>query len=153
MTAFHLELPMFVNLVTYHIHRQVPLPPLDALAYQYILAGSGVFIRSETHCFEALLPITPCTVRGLPLLHHHFRLKVPRIPERLLHTILTDAHRARRPDGGLNEALYQFHHHGRTVQVQKPAQQTTATHVTATGSAEAAVICDLHSHGHMRAFW
>jgi hypothetical protein len=30
----------------------------------------------------------------------------------------------------LHEVLYQFHHHGRTVQVQKPAQQTTPTSVT-----------------------
>lgn len=55
---------MFDNLVTYHIHRQALLPPSDALAYQYILAGNGLFIRAETHFFEAILPIASCTVRG-----------------------------------------------------------------------------------------
>lgn len=60
--------------------------------------------------FEAILPITPCPVRGLARLRHHFRLKAPRIPERLLHTVLADARRPRRPDGGLNELLYQFRH-------------------------------------------
>jgi len=144
---------MFDNLVTYHIHKSDPLPANNALAYQYILAGNGLFIRAETHFFEALLPIAPCTVRGLARLRHHFRLKVPRIPARLLDTILTDARRARRPDGGLNEVLYQFHHHGQTVQVKKPPQQTAATSVLATGMDDPAILCDLHSHGHMRAFF
>ncbi len=164
---------MFDNLVTWHIYRRNPLPANDALAYQYILAGNGVFIRAETRFFEALLPIAPCAVRGLEPLQHRFRLKVPRIPARLLDTVLADARRARRqnggrtdnglpdnrlpdnrlPDDGLNEVLYQFHHHGQTVQVKKPPQRATAVSVTAAGSADAAVICDLHSHGNMPAFW
>ena len=144
---------MFDNLATYHVHKSDPLPTNDALAYQYILAGNGLFIRAETHFFEAILTIASCTVRGLASLRRHFRLKVPRIPARLLDTILTDARRARRPDGGLNEVLYQFYHHGQTVQVRKPPQQTTATSVLAMGMDDAAVICDLHSHGNMRAFF
>jgi PRTRC genetic system protein A len=144
---------MFDNLVTYHVHKCDPLPANNALAYQYILAGNGLFIRAETHFFEAILPIAPCIVRGLAPLRHHFRLKVPRIPVRLLDTILTDARRARRPDGGLNEVLYQFHHHGQTVQVKKPPQQTAATSVLATGMDDPAILCDLHSHGNMRAFF
>ncbi len=38
---------MFPKLVTYHVHKNNPLPANDALAYQYILAGNGVFIRSN----------------------------------------------------------------------------------------------------------
>lgn len=149
---------MFDNFIIYHVHKRDPLPANDALAYQYILAGNGVFIRAETRFFEALLPIAPCTVRGLAPLQHHFRLKVPRIPPRLLDTVLTDARCARRqngnqPDNRLNELLYQFHHHGQTVQVKKPPQCATAVSVTAAGSDDAAIICDLHSHGNMRAFW
>ena len=124
---------MFNNLVTYHVHKRDPLPPSDALAYQYILAGNGLFVRAETCFFEAIVPIVACTVRGLAPLRHHFRLKVPRIPARLLDIILADARRARRPDGGLNEIFYQFHHHGRTVQVQKPPQQTSCASVMAAG--------------------
>ncbi len=71
---------MFDNLVTYHVHKRDALPANDALAYQYILAGNGVFIWAETRLFEALLPIAPCTVRGLKTLQHHFRLKVPWMP-------------------------------------------------------------------------
>lgn len=86
---------MFGNIVTHRIHRQAPLPPSDALAYQYILASNGRYIRAATRFFDAILPIAPCAVRGLASLCHHFRLKVPRIPARLLDTILTDACRAR----------------------------------------------------------
>jgi PRTRC genetic system protein A len=144
---------MFDNLVTYHVHKCDPLPANNALAYQYILAGNGIFIRAETRFFEAILPVAPCAVRGLAPLRHHFRLKVPRIPVRLLDTVLTDARRARRPDGGLNEVLYQFHHHGRTVQAKKPPQRTTGVSVMAASGNDPAILCDLHSHGNMRAFW
>jgi PRTRC genetic system protein A len=149
---------MFPNLVTYHVHKQDPLTSNDALAYQYILAGNGVFIRAETCFFDALLPVGPCIVRGLVMLHQYFRLKVPRVPARLLDTILADARRARRPSGGqvengLNEVLYQFYHHGRAVQVKKPPQRATGVSVTAAGSSDPAVFCDLHSHGTMHAFW
>ncbi|MCC6607956.1 MAG: hypothetical protein IT327_32420 [Anaerolineae bacterium] len=53
--------------------------------------------------------------------------------------------------------MYQFHHHGRAVQVKKPAQQTTptivATSVTTAVADAASIICDLRSHGNMRAFF
>ncbi len=144
---------MLDNLVTYHIHKYAPLPANDALAYQYLLAGNGVFVRAEARFFTALLPVAACTVRGLPPLCPQFQLLVPRIPARLLAAVLADARRARRPDSGLNEVLYQFHHHGRAVQVQKPAQQTTPTSVTTAVADAASIICDLHSHGNMRAFF
>lgn len=144
---------MFDNLVTYHVHQSDPLPANNALAYQYILAGNGLFIRAETRFFEAILPIASCIVRGLAPLRPHFRLKAPRIPARLLDTILANARRARRPDGGLNEVLYQFHHHGQTIQVKKPPQRTTGVSVIATSDNDSAILCDLHSHGNMRAFF
>lgn len=144
---------MFDNLVTYHVHKQAPLPVNGALAYQYILARNGVFIRAETAFFDVLLPIASCPVRGLLPLKPHFQLKVPTIPGKLLNTVLADARRVRRPDGGLNEVLYQFHHHGSTVQVKKPAQQATAVSVTTTRVEDKHILCDLHSHGNMRAFF
>jgi PRTRC genetic system protein A len=147
------ERSMFNNLVTYHIHKQDPLPASDALAYQYILAGNGLFVRAETRFFTAVLLAAACAVRGLAPLRRQFRLKCPRLPGQLLHAVLADGRRARQPDGRLNETLYQFHHHGRAVQARKPAQQGTATSVVATGGNDPAVVCDLHSHGNMPAFF
>jgi hypothetical protein len=64
---------MLNNLVTYHIHRLNPLPPYDALAYQYLIARNGVYVRAETKFFSALLPIAIATVRGLAPLQPEFR--------------------------------------------------------------------------------
>lgn len=144
---------MFDNLVTYHIHRQHPLPDNDALAYQYILTGNGVFIRAETRFFAAILPVAPCTVRGLEPIRQQFKLKIPRVPVRLLEAVLTDARRARRPSDSLNEVLYQFHYQDQTVQVKKPAQSATGVSVTAVTNHASTLFCDLHSHGNMHAFW
>ena len=125
---------MYDNLVTYHLHRHT-LPAQDtpasaarvAPAYQYILAGNGVFVQATTRFFTARLCIAPGVVRGLPPLQPQFRLKVPRLPAGLLHPLLADARGAPRPGDDLHEALYQFHHHGRTVQLKKPPQQASAT--------------------------
>jgi PRTRC genetic system protein A len=149
---------LFPNLVTYHVCDGRCLPPFDAQAYQYILAGSGIFVRAETSFFSATVPVAACSVRGLALLQPKFRLKVARIPEKLLTATLTDARRARRPDGGwpdseLNEALYQFLHHGNSVQLRRPFQRVTSVTVMAAGNTHPAVLCELHSHGNLSAFW
>jgi len=144
---------MFDNLVTYHIHRRNLLPANDALVYQYILAGNGVFIRAETGFFAALLSIAPGAVRGLPSLQQQFRLKIPRVSARLLDAALADARRARQPNGKLNESLYQFHYRDQAVQVKKPPQSVTGVSVTAVARHAPTLFCDLHSHGNMRAFW
>jgi PRTRC genetic system protein A len=144
---------MYPNLVTYHIHRQEPLPPNDALAYQYILAGNGLFVRAETRFFAACLPIAPGVVRGLPLLATAFRLKIPRLSGSLLNAILADAGRARRPDGGLNEVFYTLHYREGRVQVRRPRQAATASSVVTAGDSDPSILCELHSHGNMAAYF
>ncbi len=146
---------MFDNLVTYHILRSDELPAYDAIGYQYIMAGNGLFVRTETRFFTAIVPVKWAIVRGLPLLKGRFQLRVPKLPESLLTAVFKDARLARRPDGGLNEVLYQFHHDGQTVQLKKPPQEATAVSVTSSnsGDADENIICDLHSHGNMDAFW
>jgi len=37
--------------------------------------------------------------------------------------------------------------------VKKPPQRATGVSVIAAGSNDATILCDLHSHGNMRAFW
>lgn len=144
---------MFQNVVTFHLHQSGLLPPSNALAYQYILAAAGVFLRAENRFFDVLLPIARCPIRGLAPLEPYFRLKVPRLPGLLLATVLEDARQARRPNGDLSEALYHFRHDGARVRVAKPAQRATATCVVAAEGNTSNVILDLHSHGNMSAFW
>ncbi len=75
---------MFNNIVTYHILRSDDLPAYDAIGYQYITAGNGLFIRTETRFFTATVPVKRAIVRGLPLLKGRFHLRVPKLPESLL---------------------------------------------------------------------
>ncbi|MDT8306615.1 MAG: Mov34/MPN/PAD-1 family protein, partial [Anaerolineae bacterium] len=82
-----------------------------------------------------------------------FALKVPRIPGRLLAAVLADARQARRPDNVLNERLYHFYHDGGRVRVVKPPQRATPASVVAAESDSTGLLLDLHSHGHMSAFW
>ncbi|MCI0648719.1 MAG: Mov34/MPN/PAD-1 family protein [Chloroflexi bacterium] len=144
---------MFANLVTYHVHQSRPLPANDALAYQYILAAGGVFVRAETRFWTATLPIARCEIRGLQPLQPQFRLKVPRLPHQLLAQVLADARRVGGGDGRLHEALYRFQHTGERVRVVKPAQQATATRVSNPGGDDPTTILELHSHGRMEAFF
>jgi PRTRC genetic system protein A len=144
---------LFPNLVTYHVYNGCLLPPFDAQAYQYILAGNGVSVRAETPFFSAIVPVVACSVRGLAPLQPEFRLKVARIPEKLLRAALSDARGARRLDGGLNEVLYQFLRRGHVVQLRRPVQRATGVAIVAAGDDDADILCELHSHGNMRAFW
>lgn len=144
---------MFQNIVNYHVHQQEPLPPSSALAYQYVFAARGLYLRAENHFFDVLLPISRCHIRGLVPLRSHFRLKAPRVPARLLIAVLSDARRARCHKGGLKEVLYHFHHNGNRVRVLKPPQRTTASSIVAGEGNTTGVILDLHSHGNMGAFW
>lgn len=149
---------MFPNLVTYTIQpgkAGAVLPPYDALAYQYILAANGVFLRAETHFWNALMPLAVCQVRGLQPLRPHFQLNVPRLPAALLNDVLADARRASVSQGRskLNEALYWFHHTGEQIRVSRPRQQATPTQVRHAGAAPADVVLELHSHGSIPAFW
>jgi PRTRC genetic system protein A len=144
---------LFANLVTHHMHSGRQLPSLDAQAYLYVLAGDGILVRAETPLFTALVLIAACSVRGLAPPQSMSRQKVPRIPEKLLRAALRDARGARRPDGDLNELLYQFLHRGHGVQLRRPPQRATGVNVMAAGDSDPAILCQLHSHGNISALW
>ncbi len=146
---------MFPDLIKYITHKEPSLPPFDAIAYEYITASNGIFLRAENRFMVAIIPVVqapPGTVRGLHPLTAKITLKVPRIPASLLQDILADA-RLMQFNGQLNEVLYRFHHNGQTINVDRPSQDTSPTSVEAIGDGGADVILEIHSHGNMRAFW
>ena len=146
---------MFKNLIRHIIHDEPTLPPFDCLAYEYIMASNGIFLRAENRFIKGIIPIVPAktgTVRGLHPLAASITPKVPLMPSSLLDHILVDA-RHQRSDDHLLEALYRFHYDGRQVRVDRPSQDTTATSVKTAGDGGADVILEIHSHGNMRAFW
>lgn len=144
---------MFPNLVTYYIHRQRPLPSSDARAYQYILAGNGLFVRAETRFWRACIPIAPCPVRGLPPLSARFELKAARLPASILYEAIRHAQQRRDQAGRLVESVYRFCRQAERVRVVRPAQTATASRVETTTPPPADTLLELHSHGDMPAFW
>jgi PRTRC genetic system protein A len=144
---------MFSTLVAHRLYSGGPLPPPAGRAYEYLLAGNGVFLRAENRFVQAVLPLTTVEVRGLAPLASRVRLRVPRLPASLLVQVLADARQARTASGQLNEVLYRFRYDGQAVRVEKPPQVATTTRVSSLGDGGLDTILDLHSHGTMPAFW
>jgi PRTRC genetic system protein A len=129
------------------------VPPNEAVAYPYVLAAAGVYLRAENSFFDVLAPIAGCQIRGLAHLQPHFRLNMPSLSVRLLDAVLSDARQVRCRNDRLKETLYHFQHDNSLVRVIKPLQRETAANVVAIEGSTIDVILDLHSHGNLGAFW
>ncbi len=146
---------MFPNLIRYVTHTSQTLPPIKALAYEYVFGSNGIFLRAENRFADVLIPIVPApqlTVRGLYPLAPSVELKMPKMPQGLLSDVLADA-RQMRVLGKLNEVLYRFHYDEKRVHVVRPQQDNSPTHVHTLGDGGPDVILEIHSHGNMKAYW
>jgi PRTRC genetic system protein A len=145
---------MFENLVTYRLYQtEGTVPAYDAAAYQYLLAGNGIFVRTETRFWSACIPVSRCPVRGLPELNPRFALKVPRLPDSLLTAVIGDARQRRGADGRLHEALYRFRYDGQRVQAIRPVQHATHSSVSTQQVGGSDTLLELHTHGSTPAYW
>lgn len=144
---------MLPNPVHYAIYDGQGLPDLPAgKVYGYVLAGNGVFKYAMTQHFSACILVGRCRVAGLPLLAPFVRLAAGRLPSALLAAILRDA-RQQAQDAPM-EAMYHIKLlPDRTAVAQRPPQTGGAAHLAYSGGADADIICDLHSHCQMRAFF
>ena len=133
----------------------LPLPPIPQdLAYQFVIAGNGTFIRAEDSRIEAMVPVAYAHVHGLAEVEPYAWLKVHRVPARWLKAALKSA-REKLP----NEAMYLLLwtesdqlmdlHGWRCVM---PAQTTDPASIAFEDANTDAVI-DLHSHGTLGAFF
>jgi len=140
---------LFADLIHHSIYRGVALP-LTAQAYDYILAGNGVFKRAQSAHICAQIPISLARVAGLPAMDAPVQLSVHpgRIPERLLYTVLADA---RRYAYQHREQMYQFRIERMAVRLIKPDQRAGGGTVVYQADSEDGIICDLHSHHTMSA--
>jgi PRTRC genetic system protein A len=140
---------MFANLIQHQIYRGTPIP-LAAQAYDYLLAGNGVFKRAQSPHICAQIPVGPARVAGLPGLVVELAVRPGRIPDRLLYTVLADA---RRYAYQHREQMYQFRIERTAVRLIKPDQRAGSGTVVYQADSGAAIVCDLHSHHTMRAFF
>jgi len=67
------------RLVEYLIARD-GLPSRRGLAYDYVVAGDGLFVVAENRFFAVRVPVATATVRGLPPIYPSFSLWTDRLP-------------------------------------------------------------------------
>ncbi len=96
-----------MNLVEYRIAQPgMPLPPIGAPLYEYVMAGNGIFIRGARREFEAQFCIAPCVVRGLEELEPSLGLHAPRVPGEIVQEMLDRARGARDEEGQPCEIVF-----------------------------------------------
>jgi PRTRC genetic system protein A len=76
-----------VPIVDYLVARH-GLPPRSGLAYDYVLAGDGLYLVSENAHLRVRVPVAHCTVRGLPPAYAECSLLHGRLPSRCWETML-----------------------------------------------------------------
>lgn len=146
---------MFHDLVEHHVYRGVERP-ISAPAYDYVLAGNGLFKRARGRYVQARFPLVAVRVAGLPDLEPAIELAIwpGRVPGRLLHPILADA-RKHAQDG--REQMYQVRlaqaPGGPRWRAMIPGQQASAGRIEYQVGDEANIVCDLHSHHQLGAFF
>jgi len=160
-------MPLFSNLVDHQIYRGgAEWALLHDKAYDYILAGNGLWKRAHSRHFRATIPIVKVAVAGLPEFHtYQVQLNTPPfpIPGRVLDPILEDAAQHAREG---KEKMYQICRVSpgngwrgwprapqRGWQVIMPAQRASGGQVRYQNRDERDVVCDLHSHHTMHAYF
>ena len=68
------------------------VPTRQGLAFDYLLAGDGIFLVAENDDLEVRVPIAGCTVRGLPPVYPACNLKHGRLPRWIWDAIVWAAH-------------------------------------------------------------
>lgn len=142
-------------LVRYRVaYLGIPLPPIEARLYEYILAGNGLFVRGERRELSVLLPAAFFETRGLATLEPHIDLRVPPVPQSVLLTCLDRAQRARDHHGFLIESLFHLWadetgnwHMEIPEQVQESASVQPLD--DSPSSSYARALLDLHSHAEL----
>jgi PRTRC genetic system protein A len=77
-------------LVEYLIARN-GVPSRRGLAYDYVLAGDGLYLVSQNRYLDVRVSLAAVSVRGLPPIYPSFQLKTGRLPHELRDRILTVA--------------------------------------------------------------
>lgn len=146
------------NLVQYHVYRGGDVPPFTG-AYDYVLAGDGLYKRARNALMYAVIRVAPATVAGLPPLGQHYRLideawfsVASYLPGELLWHIYRDALALANGSGNL-EKMYHLHVEGNRSWASIPEQKMSHSKVTYNAGHDDTVLCDLHSHHNMEAFF
>lgn len=95
------------NLVDYRIANPgIPLPPLDASLYEYVMAGNGIFVRGARREFQTQFCIQPFTVRGLQELAPTLAINGPHVSREIVAEMLRLARQVRDKTGQPCEIVF-----------------------------------------------
>ena len=130
-------------LVEYLIARD-GLPPRRGAAYDYVLAGDGLFVATENPYLAARVPVAAATVRGLPPVYSAFTLQTGRLPGCLWKHIVAVAQ-----IHSDTEVLLVVTYESSGYQLRLPAQVTGPLSVTYRPASDA--VLEIHSHRHFPA--
>ena len=134
-----------MKMVGYLVNHQDGLSGERGLYYNYILGSNGIFIEAESPLLAARVPVAECEIRGLAPIKPRVSLTYGSIPQRFfdlaLDTFLADPENEHYA-AVTGSAGYHFY-----VPVQ---DRSGAGVVYEVGES---VVLDLHSHGHMGAFF
>lgn len=126
-------------LINYLVADKNPLPPCNASMYEFILAGNGVFIRSERDGLSIIASLVECNIVGLEEIEPQFHLQYPLVPRELLEEILHICQKAA-PD----EILFHLHYF-QGWKLSIPPQVNQELTVTRLDSSPH-VLIEIHSH-------
>jgi PRTRC genetic system protein A len=135
-------------LVDYLIARR-GLPPRAGRAYDYLLAGDGLYVVAGNDYLDVRVPVAPCAVRGLRPVHAACTLRHGRVPAWIWHRLVAEA-RVRAVTG--HEVLLAVvHEPPYGYRLLRPTQVVGATRVLYRPSA--ATVLEVHSHHRMPAYF
>ena len=135
---------------------RIPLPPIEASLYEYVMAGNGIFIRGARREFQAQFCIVPCTIRGLDELEPSLSINAPRVPREISEEMLRRARSARDARGQPCEIVFHLELDETMVwQCHVPTQSQAPTRARpmddSPTSTYARACIEVHSHVDMHA--
>jgi PRTRC genetic system protein A len=133
-------------LVEYLVARD-GVPFRQGLAFDYLLAGDGVYLVADNENLAARVPIANCQVRGLPLVYPSCNLKHGRIPGWIWDAIVWAAHVGYM--SGHEVLLTVRFDTSVGFRLTVPRQAAGPTHVIYRPLADA--VLEIHSHGPLAA--
>ena len=137
-------------------HSGKPLPPFDAgKLFEYIVAANGVFIRAEKPGLSVLLKVQPLdpigsnALRVLDALKEH--IAIEKMPASVLEAVIQQSEYALP-----NEMLFYLRETADSWELTIPEQRASPGRVEPVDPDDPAAqnaLCEIHSHGHLEAFF
>lgn len=135
-----------MTLVEYLVARD-GVPSRRGLAYDYVLAGDGLYLAAANRYLEVRVPVAAVPVRGLPPIYPSITLRTGRLPLSVWDQILVMARSLSR--GGLEVMLAVTHDEAAGYRLILPQQAMGPAHVRYRPLDH--VVLEIHSHHHYSA--